>query len=120
MAGGSNRTGRGPARRTGWLVVGWDLGPARGTRWLAVAAGWDPGLARGTGWLVAAAGQDSEGYWVAGSGAGPVAGKGNRVAGRGSGAGLGSGKWAEDGPDCRLGLGTLPAHDSVRGPLVLQ
>lgn len=32
----------------------------------------------------------------------------------GSGAGLGTGERAEDGPDCKLGLGALPVHDFLR------
>lgn len=51
--------------------------------------------------------------------AGPVAmrwatSKGNWLAGLGSGAGLGTGRQADHGLDCRLGLRTLLVHDFVR------
>lgn len=42
------------------------------------------------------------------------AGKGNQVAGGGGRVGPGTSEWAEDGPDRRLGLGTLHTHDYVR------
>lgn len=71
-----------------------------------------------TAWPVATRWGAGEGNWVAGGGGGaePRASEGNQVAGGGrSGeAGPGTGKWAEDGPDRRLGLGTPPTHNFVQ------
>lgn len=49
-----------------------------------------------------------------GGGVGAGAGEGNQLAGRGGRVGLGIGERVEDGPDRRIGLGTLPAYDFVR------
>lgn len=57
-----------------------------------------------------------EGNWLAGGRGrvGPGDSKGNQLAGV-EGQDQGLAVWVKDGPDCRLGLGTLPTQFCVMG-----
>lgn len=79
-------------------IAGWPMGNCDGW-WQCRMGDWRPDR-RQTSWSLPQPAGSNRSYSQLRPGVGGV-----------GGMGLGTGKWAEDGPDHRLGLGTLPTHD---------